>query len=182
MKESLVIHRITLNRPDRKNAIDASFLEQLRAANADDSVRVVLIEATGTVFCCGADPDLPPEVWRFRDWMTKPVVCAVQGAALSEGVALLANSHVVVAAQGSSFGLVEVREGRWPLGFPAIASAIGERRATELALTGRVFGTNDALQMGLVQEVAPAFEYDDRAEALAAHLAGLDLTGRLPIS
>lgn len=140
----------------------------------------ILIEAEGPMFCGDGFENLPPELFRFREWITHPVVCAVQGAVLGPGVGLIANAHVVVAAQGTSFGLIEVRTGGWPAAMPALHRAIGERRAVELALTGRVFGAPEALQIGLVHELAPAFEFDDRAEAIARHLGSLKLDGRLP--
>jgi enoyl-CoA hydratase/carnithine racemase len=103
---------------------------------------------------------------------TKPIVSAVQGPALGGGVGLIANAHVVVAAHGSSFGLTEIRIGMWPFViFRAIANAIGERRATELSLTGRIFALPEAVQWGLVSEAVPAMELEDRAHAIATHLA-----------
>src|SRR5882672_11027185 len=89
-------------------------------------------------------------------------------------MALVAQAHIAVAAQGTSFGLLDIRNGACPGGLRAVAQAIGWRRATELALTGRVCSTPEALQMALVHEVAPAFEYQERAEALAHLLAGAD--------
>ena len=114
-------------------------------------------------------PDAPEAL--FRETFAKPIVAAVQGPALAEGVALLACCDIVVAAQGVSFALTEVREGRVPIGLAAIARAIGMRRARELALTGRVFTAPEALQYGLVHHLAPAFEFDERADAIAKQLA-----------
>lgn len=151
-------------------------LQELRRAD----VKCFLIDGVDPMFCSGGDAS--DEVLRFREWITRPVVCAVQGAALGPGLALVANAHVAVAAQGTSFGCTEIRTGGWPVGFAAITKAIGERRALELAMSGRVFGAPEALQMGLVHEIAPAFEYDDRAEAIARHLASQPLAGRLPVS
>ena len=168
--------RLTLERKLFDADMAAMLLRELRREDVD----CFLIEGVDPMFCGGADGDLPIEVFQFRQWITRPVVCAVQGAALGPGLALIANAHVVVAAQGTSFGLTEIRTGGWPLGFAAVRDAIGERRALELAMTGRVFGAPEALQMGLVHEIAPAFEYDDRAEALAQHLSKLPLAGRLP--
>jgi enoyl-CoA hydratase/carnithine racemase len=102
----------------------------------------------------------------------KPIVAAVQGAALGGGVGLMANAHVVVAAQGTSFGLTEIRLGMWPFViFQAMKTAIGEWRTVELGLTGRIFAVPEALQWGLVTEAAPAFELDDRATAIATGLS-----------
>lgn len=177
-----MIARITLPGALLTTEAASNMLEQIRNAHEDRSIRVVLIEAASPMFCSGGDPDIPAEVFEFQNWIAKPVVCAVQGAALGPGMAIVANAHVVVAAQGTSFGLTEVRTGHFPTGMRAIANAIGKRRALELALTGRVFGTPEALQMGLIHEMAPAFEYDDRAEATAGHLATLSLEGRLPLT
>ena len=107
------------------------------------------------------EPDLPP------DGANLPADATVSG-----GLALLANAHVVVAAQGSSFGLTDIREGIWNEAlYRAVAGAIGERRTRELSLTGRIFSTPDALAWGLVHLVAPAFELDDRATEIATALA-----------
>jgi methylglutaconyl-CoA hydratase len=182
MQQSLEdgILRLTLPNPAWDAPLAAALLGALEHAGSE--TRSILIEAApGAMFCSGADVDLPVELFQFREWIARPVVCAVQGAVLGPGVALLACAHIVVAAQGTSFGLTEIRTGGWPVGFTAIAKAIGERRATELALSGRVFAAPEALQMGLVHELAPAFEFDDRAEAIARHLAGLPLSGRLPV-
>jgi enoyl-CoA hydratase/carnithine racemase len=79
---------------------------------------------------------------------------------------------VVVAAKGTSFGLTDIREGKWQeAAFRAVASALGDRRALELGLTGRVFATPEALDWGLVHHVAPAFELDDRATEIGTALA-----------
>ena len=95
-----------------------------------------------------------------------------RGIVLSGGLALTANAHVVVAAQGTSFGLTDIREGRWSEAFAdAIGHAIGERRALELALSGRIFPTPEALAWGLVHHVAPAFELEDRAMEVATGIA-----------
>jgi 2-(1,2-epoxy-1,2-dihydrophenyl)acetyl-CoA isomerase len=88
-------------------------------------------------------------------------------------VALLANAHIVIAAQGSSFGLTDIREGRSHRGVQsAVESVLGQRRTRELALTGRIFTTPDALNWGLVHAATPAFELDDRVLAVAQGLAG----------
>ncbi|MEO8025099.1 MAG: enoyl-CoA hydratase/isomerase family protein [Bryobacteraceae bacterium] len=146
---------------------------RLLAADAEPAVRVVLLDATGPLFCA-AMPDLPDELFTHR--FSKPLVASVQGPAVAEGVALLACAHVVVAAQGVSFALTEIREARAPRGLAAIGRAIGLRRARELALTGRVFTAPEALQYGLIHHLAPAFEFDDRADAIAGQLAVADAT------
>jgi enoyl-CoA hydratase/carnithine racemase len=176
--------RVVLNRPERKNQIDPEhaslLLAALERANEDVSVGAVLLEARGELFSAGIEwetarpehAELHVRLFSIRRRLRKPLVCAVQGPALGAGLALIANAHVAVAAQGSSFGLTDIRYGMFPYAiYEAVASALGERRATELALTGRVFAAPEAMQMGLIHEIAPAFEYDDRAEAIAGALA-----------
>ena len=175
------VRRLVLSSPATRNMLDAALaaeiLEQVDAANADSITRVVLIEAEGQVFCAGSSAEQPPndDIFHFSGRMVKPVVAAVKGVALSAGLALMANAHVVVAAQGSSFAWTETREGRWnEAAFRALANAIGQRRARELALTGRVFSVQEALTFGLVHSVAPAFEIDDRGIEIASGLAAAE--------
>jgi len=170
------LRRITLAAPEKRNLLDAGLcrdlLRELREAAADQGTGAILIEADGQVFCSGVEPGAGDELFAIGRAITKPLVAAVRGVAVSGGLALIANAHVVVAAQGTSFGLTDIREGKWSEAiYRAVASAIGERRALELALTGRIFTTQDALAWGLVHVVAPAFELDDRASEIAAALA-----------
>lgn len=170
------LRRITLAAPEKRNLLDAELcrdlLRELREAAADQGTGAILIEADGQVFCSGVEPGAGEELFATGRILTKPLVAAVRGVAVSGGLALIANAHVVVAAQGTSFGLTDIREGKWSAAiYRAVASAIGERRALELALTGRIFSTADALAWGLVHVVAPAFELDDRASEIAALLA-----------
>lgn len=168
--------RVTMNRPEHRNLLTIGMAAALVEAieRVDEGIGAVLLDARGEFFCYGGDADLPAEVWTLGARLTRPLVAAVRGAALSAGMALVAQAHVVVAAQGTSFGLLDIRNRVFPAGLEAVARAVGWRRARELALTGRVCSTPEALQMGLVHEVAPVFEYEERAEALAQLLAGAD--------
>jgi len=170
------LRRIALAAVEKRNLLDAvmcqDLLRELRDAVADDEVGAILLEADGPVFCTGVDPAAGEELFTIGRRICKPLVAAVQGVAISGGLALLANAHVVLAAQGTSFGLTDIREGNWnELIYRAVATAIGERRALELCLTGRIFSTPDALAWGLVHQVAPAFELDDRASEVGSALA-----------
>jgi enoyl-CoA hydratase/carnithine racemase len=179
------VRRLTLAAPARRNILDAALavqlLNELRDAFAHADTGAVLLDAEGPVFCGGLDfaEAVPDEVFTFgrpeSDQASKPIVMAMQGVAISAGVALIANAHVAVAAQGSSFGLTDIREGRCHPGIlSAVAFAVGDRRARELSLTGRVFTAPEALAWGLVHAVAPPFELDDRASAIATALANAD--------
>lgn len=180
--------RLALNRPDKKNALSAelctALVDAIEGAVDDPATGCILLEARGDAFCTGMDlseaaggdaaakTTVHERLFTIGQRITKPIVAAVAGPALGGGVGLLANAHIVVAASGSSFGLTEVRVGMWPFViWRSVTAAIGERRAAALALTGRIFSVNEALQWGLVHEVAPAFELDDRATATAHHLA-----------
>jgi enoyl-CoA hydratase/carnithine racemase len=167
--------RITLASPETRNVLDAEtcrkLLWEINTAIQDNATGAILVDADGPVFCGGAEPE-DGELFTIGERSAKPIVAAVQGVALSGGLALIANAHVALAAQGTSFGLTAIRDGKWPEGvFRAVAAAIGERRALELGLTGRVFSTQEALAWGLVHQVAPAIELDDRATEIATALA-----------
>jgi enoyl-CoA hydratase/carnithine racemase len=193
MKELIVerqerLLRLRLHRPEKRNALDAALCAALvqacENAEQDPGVGAILLEAEGPAFCAGMDLEeaLAPDaaarlevherLFTLGLRLTKPIVAAVQGPALAGGTGLVANAHIVVAAHGSSFGLTEIRIGMWPFViYRAVVAAVGDRRALELALTGKVFGVNEAVQYGLVHEVVPPVELEDRAEAIALHVA-----------
>lgn len=169
------LRRIALAAPEKRNVLDTAasraLLDELTEAADDPGTGAILLEADGQVFCAGADCE-DDQLFTIRDRLSKPLIVAVKGVALSGGLAIVANAHVAVAAQGSSFGLIEIREGRWnERVFRAVARAIGERRALEAGMTGRIFSTQEALAWGLVHQVAPAFELDDRATEIGTAIA-----------
>ena len=180
--------RLTLARPEKRNALNLelcrAIVDALTEADRDPHVGAILLESEGKVFCAGMDLDdataadapartkIHEQLFTFAWWMHKPVVTAVQGPALAGGLGLIANAHVAVAAQGCTLGLTEVRLGLWPfVVYRSIVAAVGPRRALEISLTGRIFGSNEAREYGLVHEVVPPVELDDRATALAELLA-----------
>jgi enoyl-CoA hydratase/carnithine racemase len=180
--------RIALNRPEKRNALSVAMCRELVSAlgtaGEDRAVGAILLEARGSVFCAGMDLEeaLAPgahermevheELFSFGARMLKPVVAAVQGPALAGGTGLVANAHVAVAAEGVSFGLTEIRIGMWPFViYRAVVQVLGEKRAVELSLTGRVFDANEALRWGLVHYVTPAAVLANRALAIASELA-----------
>ena len=180
--------RLTLNRPAKRNALSLAMCRELTAAleraERERGVGAVLLTATGSVFCAGMDLDealeddaaenaaVHEDLFTIGSRLDVPVVAAVSGPALGGGLGLVANAHVVVAAQDSSFGLTEIRLGLWPfVVYRAVVLAAGERRALELALTGRIFGAQDALAWDLVHYVVQASEAEDRAFGIAAGLA-----------
>jgi enoyl-CoA hydratase/carnithine racemase len=186
-REGRVLH-VTLARPEKRNALTGAMCRELAhvlsSADTDRNVGAILLDAEGPVFCAGLDldelgsPDAASHI-AFHDQlftigprMRKPVIAAVSGPALAGGMALAANAHIAVAAQGATFGMTEIRLGLFPfVAYSAIVRAVGERRALELCLTGRIFAAPEALQFGLIQYVAPAFELEDRARHIVETLA-----------
>ena len=184
------VARLTMNHPEKRNALSSGMCRELvdafEAARDDAQVGCVLLDGAGPMFCAGMDleeagapgasakNEIHEPLFSMGRSYPKPIVAAVQGAALGGGVGLVANAHVAIAAQGTKFGLTEIRIGLWPLLiWRSVVAALGERRTLELTMTGRIFGTADAQQYGLISETAPAFELDDRAMAMAQHLASL---------
>jgi enoyl-CoA hydratase/carnithine racemase len=182
-----VLH-ITLNRPDKRNALTyemcLGLAEAVTSAQKRDDVGAILIAAAGQVFCAGMDldeavhPHHPNLTSAHEDVFTmgahslKPIIVCVNGPALGGGLGLVAQGHVVMAAQTAVFGLPEIRIGLWPfLVYRSVESALGARRTLELSLVGRVFHAPDALQWGLVHQICPADEVCPRANALARDLA-----------
>jgi enoyl-CoA hydratase/carnithine racemase len=180
--------RLWLNRPEKRNALTAKLclelVHTLEGADRDAGVCAVLLAAKGHSFCAGMDlnelahgdiieisqvqESLFTPGARFR----KPLICAVQGAALAAGTGIVANCHVVIASVEATFGLTEIRLGLWPFViFSAVAAAVGERRAIALSLTGEILSATEALRVGLVHQVVPAGELEERSLELARTVA-----------
>jgi len=188
------IARITLNRPDRLNAISPGLLEDLDRACAlvegDRGVRAVTLTAAGRTFCAGADlravKELSPDAERWSAFMglwhrvfdriealPVPVIAGVHGLALAGGLELVLVADLVVADeaarigdQHANFGLVAGGGGSQRL--PRL---IGARRAKELMLLGGWLGAAEALAWGLVNRVVPAGTVPAAVEGMAAALA-----------
>ncbi len=199
MSESLQIERegrilrLALNRPERRNALNLelceALVEALEAAESDTGVGAVLLCGNGKSFCAGMDlhevlsptgaaiNDVHERIFTAGLRMTKPLIAAVHGAALAGGTGLAANCHIVIAAEDATFGLTEIRIGLWPFViFRTVAAALGERRATELALSGRIFGASEAREYGLVHHVVDAAGLMDRAREIAGAIAAASPT------
>lgn len=182
-----VLH-LTLNRQDKRNALDAAMcsgiVNALGEAQQRADIGCILISAHGSVFCAGMDLDeavgpngaqlsaIHEELFTIGATSLKPIVVCVGGAALGGGLGLAAQGHVVVAAEGAAFALTEIRVGLWPfLVYRSVEAALGRRRTLELSLTGQVFHSQDALAWGLVHHVSPPAEALERAKRLAREIA-----------
>ncbi len=177
---------LTIDRPQRRNAIDAAaaeaFRQGLKDFEADDEARVlVLTGAGGGAFCAGADlkamdlevdhPDGPMGPTRLTP--AKPAIAAVDGWCLAGGVELALWCDLRIATPASTFGLFERRWGV-PLvdgGTQRLPRIVGMGRALELILTGRPVEAEEAQRIGLVNEVVPPGEHLNRALELAERIA-----------
>ncbi len=174
---------LTLNRPDKRNAIDRLMVEALHAglerAELDAQVRVVVVRGAGKDFCAGADlkellesVDLTPEenaaaagrlgeiFVRIRE-LPKPVVAVVEGRALAGGCGLATACDIVLAHPDASFGYPEVKRGFVPaMVIAMLQRAVGEKAALELVITGRVVSAVEAERLRLISRVldGDAFE------------------------
>ncbi len=198
---------LTLNRPEKRNALNAELVAALKAALAetalDPEVRVVCLRGAGPDFCSGADlaelekittlgiDESVDDAMRLGDVLTalrahpRPVVAAVHGKALAGGCGLATACDLVVARDDARFGYPEVH-----LGFvPAMVMAflrrkVGETRAFELVIRGHRFDAVEARDLGLVNRVVPAADFEASLATLLAELSALpasaiELTKRL---
>lgn len=187
------VARLTLNRPAAANALDlglaAALLGAFETIETRAEVRCVLLRAEGRLFCGGGDlrsmagEDNGPRVRALADALhlaveaidasTKPLVVAVQGAAAGAGVALAALGDIVLASERARFAPAYGRIGLTPDGGSTwvLPRVMGERRATEFLLSGRVIDAAEAAAAGLVTRCVPHDALAGEAEALATSLA-----------
>ena len=197
---------LTLNRPDKRNAINAKMVSEMQSALDDietSHARVAIITSAGKSFCAGMDLEMLSDIasqssaenmddsrrmgkmfrriWSF----SKPLIAAVNGAALAGGCGIATLCDFTLAAPEAKFGYPEVR-----IGFlPAVVSIflvrqIGEKRARDLLLSGRIIDAAEAHRIGLVTQLVPAKELMIAAQILAANLlecspASLHMTKKL---
>src|SRR5271155_4370544 len=183
---------ITFNRPEKRNAISERMISEIQSAlDAVETshARVAIITGAGKSFCAGMDLEMLSaiasqssaenqedsrrmarmfrRIWSF----SKPLIAAVNGAALAGGCGIATLCDFTLAVPEAKFGYTEVK-----IGFlPAIVSVfltrqIGEKRSRDLLLTGRIIDAVEAKEFGLVTEVVPADRLLDRAHELASEL------------
>ena len=189
------VPRITLNRPERRNAMTPEMQEELIGAfgmaGAARDCRVVVLAGTGESFCAGldlmhlqwaatqsaeqhrADAERVARLFRSLYELEKPTIAAVQGAAVAGGTGLATLCDFTLAVPAAKFGYTEVKVGFVPALVAAfLVLQVGEKRARELFLTGRVFGAEEALRLGLVTEVVAPEALEARVQELARVLVG----------
>jgi enoyl-CoA hydratase/carnithine racemase len=187
------VARVTINRPDRRNAMSYEVMQGLRDAMAsardDAAVRVVVLTGAGDrAFCAGADlsgiaensgaaaahegrgllADLFRDMWSLG----KPIVARVRGYALAGGFGLACACDLIVAADDAVFGTPEINVGLWPymITVPLLRS-MAPKTALDLMMTGRRVDAHEGTRLGFVQRVAAVDDLDATVDALAAELA-----------
>lgn len=186
---------LTLDRPDKRNALSAALIEGLHAAldraDLDPAVRVVVVRGEGKDFCAGADLDellasaesspaeneasarrLGDVFMRLRR-LARPTIAVVRGRALAGGAGLATACDLVLMAESAQIGYPEIQRGFVPaMVMTLLRRAVGEKVALDLVLTGRLLGAEEARALGLVSRVIPDGDLDREAEALLSRLAG----------
>ena len=176
----------TLNRPDKRNAIDTAMidalLEVLERADLDAAVRVVAIRGAGRDFCAGmdlnellasADYSLEQnrkaalhfaEIFVRMRRLPKPVVAIVQGRALAGGCGLATACDLILASESSQFGYPEVQRGFVPaIVMTMLRRAVGEKVAFDLSTTGRLLNGTEAAAAGLISRVYEDADFEEQA-------------------
>lgn len=188
------IARITLNRPEKRNALDRELIAELKeavsASAGDSGCHVVLIQGAGTDFCSGADLaglektaqadvlDNMADARQMADFFLmirnhpRPVIAAVHGRALAGGCGVATACDIILAAQSAQFGYPEVNIGFVPAMVMAILRrSISEKAALELVVSGETIGANRACELGLVHRVYSDDQFTVEVEKYAAKLA-----------
>ena len=192
--EATGIARCTLDRPERRNALNGALIEELKEAltqaEADERVKLVALAGAGPDFCAGADlreleeaVQAGPEaslaeaqalgdLFLLLRRLEKPVVAIVHGRALAGGAGLALACDMVLASESASFGYPEVRLGFVPAMVMAILRrSVGEKRAFELIALGDAIDADTAAGYGLVNRVFPAESFDSEVDSFLEALA-----------
>ena len=178
------VRTITFNRPESRNALSAAlrgqFFAALRDAENDDAVDVVIVTGADPVFCAGLDlkelgnttelPDISPK-W---PQMGKPVIGAINGAAVTGGLELALYCDILIASERARFADTHARVGllpTWGLSV-RLPQKVGVGMARRMSMTGDYLSAADALRAGLVTEVVPHDQLMPAARAVAASIVG----------
>ncbi|MDQ1386491.1 MAG: hypothetical protein QOG65_3870 [Actinomycetota bacterium] len=197
-ENALGVARITINRPERRNAMSFGVMQGLRDAMArardEDAVRVVVLTGAGEkAFCAGADlgggegggggiadgaasahdgrgllADLFRDMWHLG----KPIIARVRGYALAGGFGLACACDLIVASDDAVFGTPEINVGLWPymITVPLLRS-MPPKTALDLMMTGRRVSAEEGARIGFVQRVVPVADLDATVDSLAGELA-----------
>lgn len=186
---------ISLNRPDKRNALSPVLVDELADAvawsDADERVGAILLRGEGGDFCAGADlqalsdmldagieeqladADALGDLFLIFRRVEKPIVAAVHGHAVAGGCGLATACDIVLASEDARFGYPEVKIGFVPaMVIAMLRRAVGEKRAFDMVTTGDIVDARTAERYGLVQHVFPAEEFEARSREFVEDLAG----------
>ncbi|MDF2154590.1 enoyl-CoA hydratase-related protein [Vibrio sp. CAU 1672] len=181
---------LTLNRPQKRNALSNEVLMQLaellEEADQESSIKAVVLYGGESMFAAGADIkemssqhaidtwlNPRPKLWQSIDQFEKPLIAAVNGYALGAGLELVLLCDVVVAGEGTLFGLPEITLGLMPGagGTQRLARTVGRSLANQMVLTGQPITAQKALNAGLISEVTISQNTLHKAQEIAATIA-----------
>jgi enoyl-CoA hydratase/carnithine racemase len=191
VKSDAPIAIVTMNRPDRRNALSVELMEEMidcfRALSGNPELRAIILAANGPAFSAGHDLselmerqigdyrhvfDLCTELMTLIQTIPQPVIAEVQGIATAAGCQLVATCDLAVASEKSQFATPGVRIGLFcTTPMVALTRAIGRKRALEMLLTGTPIDAPTAREYGLVNRVVPAERLRDESYALAERIA-----------
>jgi len=187
------VARVTLDRPEIRNAFDdaliAALTKALRALDGDNKVRAVVLAGNGPAFCAGgdlnwmkrmagygyeenlSDAQALADLMKTLDRMRKPTIARVHGPAYAGGVGLVAACDIAVGTPEAKFCLSEAKLGLSPATIsPYVVRAMGERMARRYFLTAEVFDAAEAQRIGLLTAVSPSEKLDGEIEEILRHL------------
>jgi enoyl-CoA hydratase len=184
---------ITINRPERKNALNAAVLVGLNQyfdqAADDRDVSAILLTGANNTFCAGADLgsnfsqdqsflDLHEARWHYAGLLAKmnripkPILAAIEGYCLAGGMGLCLSSDVAVASQEAWFGVPEIKRGLWPYMVSAmLIRNVGRKKAAEMCMTGDRFPAAEAERIGLINYAVAPEQFQDKVDQMAKKLS-----------
>lgn len=184
------IMNITLNRPEKKNALNNVMMNEINYALAyakqERSVRVVIISAKGDIFCAGADlsrsksesnvPKLDDadDISLSLRHLYKPVICKIQGSVLAGALLIVTNSTHAIAVNEATFSAPEIHRGLWPFMVMAgLFRVMPKRVGLDFCMRGQAIDANKAQEWGLINESVAPEALDETVAKLAKDLASL---------
>ncbi len=184
------IMEITLNRPEKKNALNSVMMNEINYALAyakqEDTIRVVVFAAKGDIFCAGADlsnsksESNVPKLENADDislslrHLFKPVICKIQGSVLAGALLIVCNSTHAIAVREATFSAPEIHRGLWPFMVMAgLFRVIPKRAGLDFIMRGKPIDSKKAEEWGLINECVKKEELNEKVDKLANELASL---------
>ena len=184
------IMEITLNRPEKKNALNSVMMNEINYALAyakqEDTIRVVVFAAKGDIFCAGADLSKPksesnvPKLENADDislslrHLFKPVISKIQGSVLAGALLIVCNSTHAIAVREATFSAPEIHRGLWPFMVMAgLFRVMPKRAGLDFIMRGKPIDSKKAEEWGLINECVKKEELDEKVDKLAIELASL---------